>query len=98
MKCYNHHDKDAFGICRICGKGLCLECMSHDKEYGIYCKNDSLCRKKSELNDKTLAYNEKVIKSGTSVRFFAITAFICMFAVFICIKLQKLFIGWIASG
>lgn len=27
MKCYNHHDRDAFGVCKVCGKGLCLECM-----------------------------------------------------------------------
>ncbi len=28
MRCFNHHDRDAFGICTVCGKGLCLECMN----------------------------------------------------------------------
>ncbi len=28
MKCFNHHDRDAFGICKTCGKALCLECMA----------------------------------------------------------------------
>ena len=84
MKCYNHHDRDAFGICRICGKGLCLECMSQDQEHGIYCKNDNLCKQKSEINDRTITYNEKIIKTGTTpVRIFVIAVFICIVAFFI---------------
>lgn len=42
MKCYNHHDRDAFGICTVCGKGLCLECMDA-KKGAVICKNDK-CR------------------------------------------------------
>ena len=38
MKCYNHHDRDAFGICKICGKGLCLECLKEEKGV-IVCKS-----------------------------------------------------------
>ncbi len=38
MKCYNHHDRDAFGICTVCGKGLCLECMTGKKDV-ITCKD-----------------------------------------------------------
>ena len=41
MKCYNHHDRDAFGICSVCGKGLCLECMN-TKNDKVVC-NDSNC-------------------------------------------------------
>lgn len=43
MKCYYHHDRDAFGICSNCGKGLCLECMQ-EKNGKIFCKN-SKCSK-----------------------------------------------------
>lgn len=39
MKCYNHHDRDAFGICTVCGKGLCLECMNA-KEDKVICHDD----------------------------------------------------------
>ncbi len=39
MKCYNHHDRDAFGICKVCGKGLCLECLKEEKGV-IICKNN----------------------------------------------------------
>jgi hypothetical protein len=31
MKCYNHHDRDAFGIAFLTGKGLCLECAEEYK-------------------------------------------------------------------
>ncbi len=26
MKCYYHHDRDALGTCKSCGRGLCEEC------------------------------------------------------------------------
>ena len=39
MKCYNHHDRDAFGVCKACGKGLCLECI--EKQDGIVVFKDS---------------------------------------------------------
>lgn len=38
MKCYYHHDRDAFGICSNCGKGLCLECMQEVNNQ-VVCKN-----------------------------------------------------------
>ncbi len=37
MKCYNHHDRDAFGVCKTCGKGLCLECLKEENGV-ILCK------------------------------------------------------------
>lgn len=41
MKCYNHHDRDAFGICKSCGKGLCLECLK--EENGVILCKDKKC-------------------------------------------------------
>ena len=43
MKCYNHHDRDAFAICTNCGKGLCLECMKEIKGKTV-CKNNKKCK------------------------------------------------------
>lgn len=43
MKCFNHHDRDAFGICRVCGKGLCLECLKETEFGHIICKNNDNC-------------------------------------------------------
>ena len=50
MKCYNHHDRDAFGVCKVCGKGLCLECMDKDSEI-VVCTNE---HRHSLLPDKVL--------------------------------------------
>jgi hypothetical protein len=38
MKCFNHKDVDAVGICKNCNRGLCHDCLI-DIKYGIACKN-----------------------------------------------------------
>ncbi len=42
MKCYNHHDRDAFAVCKACGKALCLECAEEYKNEFI-CKDSPKC-------------------------------------------------------
>jgi len=37
MKCFNHPDQDAVGLCKHCSKGLCVECAS-DLGHGLACK------------------------------------------------------------
>jgi len=36
MKCFNHPDTDAVGICKNCNKGLCQDCLT-EVENGIAC-------------------------------------------------------------
>ena len=43
MKCYSHHERDAFGTCNACGKALCLECAEEYKGYYI-CKDSESCK------------------------------------------------------
>ena len=38
MICFNHHEKQAVGICKSCQRGLCPECAT-DLGYGIACKD-----------------------------------------------------------
>lgn len=38
MKCFNHPDIDAVGLCKQCNKGLCVDCIT-DLGDGIACKN-----------------------------------------------------------
>lgn len=38
MKCFNHSDVSAIGICKACGKGLCRDCLT-DLGHGLACKN-----------------------------------------------------------
>jgi hypothetical protein len=37
MRCFYHHDKDAVGSCKSCGKGLCAECAA-DLGKGLACR------------------------------------------------------------
>lgn len=43
MKCYNHHDRDAFAVCKACGKALCLECAEEHKGFYV-CKDSPACK------------------------------------------------------
>ncbi len=48
MKCFNHHDRDAFGVCKTCGKGLCLDCM-RSVDGMIVCKDNQRCSQTAHL-------------------------------------------------
>ena len=58
MKCYNHHDRDAFGICKSCGKGLCLDCLK-DTPGGIVCKDDAKCEESVAIANYSLDLMKK---------------------------------------
>ena len=62
MKCYNHHDRDAFGICQSCGKALCLECMNTEVET-VVCKNSVYCNDKYNQT-KAFVDNANIIYSS----------------------------------
>lgn len=64
MKCYYHHDRDAFGICQTCGKGLCLDCMEL-RNNTVICKNSQPCALKSDLMNK--AYGQIKNSSGLNI-------------------------------
>ena len=60
MKCFNHHDRDAFGVCIACQKALCKECLELI-ENRICCKGSDFCNKVTLLIHKTLGFNEEYI-------------------------------------
>lgn len=37
MKCFNHHEADSVGLCKHCGKALCVDCLT-DLDDGLACK------------------------------------------------------------
>ncbi len=39
MRCFNHRDVDAVGICKVCQRGLCVACAA-DLAHGIACKGE----------------------------------------------------------
>lgn len=49
MKCYNHHDRDAFAVCKACGKALCLECADEYKN-SYLCKDSEACHHVADVN------------------------------------------------
>lgn len=38
MRCFNHVEKEAVGICKACQRGLCAECVT-DLGHGLACKD-----------------------------------------------------------
>ena len=38
MRCYNHHDKDAVGVCKACGRALCPACAV-EVEKAVACRD-----------------------------------------------------------
>jgi len=64
MRCYNHSDREANGICRACGKGLCVDC-SVDLGFGLSCRGE---------HEKRVAANEALLSKATRVQDAAIWA------------------------
>lgn len=64
MKCFNHHDRDAFAVCQYCGKGLCLECIDKRND-SLLCKDSKTCAIKSDLLNQ--AYNQLSNNKGINL-------------------------------
>lgn len=58
MKCYNHHERDAFGIDTTTGKALCLECLE-DYKGRIIEKNNEHSKIRVDLTDISYEYTKK---------------------------------------
>lgn len=59
MKCFNHREIDAIGICKNCNKGLCRDCIT-EIENGIACTTtcvDELKQINSLINRNKQSYN-----------------------------------------
>jgi len=72
MKCFYHHERDAVGICKSCGKGLCQEC-SIDLGKGLacrdHCENDAKAViELIERNIKLTSRAESNLAAGHRIR------------------------------
>ena len=63
MLCFYHHDKQAVGLCRYCGKGICSEC-SVDLGGGLACRNrcEDKVRGVTLMVDQTIKASENPTK------------------------------------
>ena len=50
MQCFNHNDRSAVGHCKVCGKGLCVECAA-DLGHSLACKD----------THETMAHNINIV-------------------------------------
>jgi hypothetical protein len=57
MKCFYHHDRDAVGNCKSCGKGLCPECVV-DLGKGLACRGR--CEDDAQAVIKLIDQNIKI--------------------------------------
>ena len=64
MKCYNHHDRDAFAVCKSCGKALCLECAEEYKNTFV-CKGSKACKHVADVEFETTS--EIILKKRGSL-------------------------------
>ena len=55
MKCYNHDEEEAVGICKYCYKAICRQCVVPNEENVIVCSARCL--------EETIAYNLMMEKS-----------------------------------
>lgn len=58
MKCYNHPDKDAVGVCVNCGKAVCAE-DSVVIDGKLYCKDCSPSQSQKTSEEKKLLRSRK---------------------------------------
>ncbi|MCP4160902.1 MAG: hypothetical protein GY760_12590 [Deltaproteobacteria bacterium] len=60
MKCFNHIETDAVGICKHCSRALCKECCL-DLGHGLSCKNheDEVEAIKSLIDNNKLVYESQ---------------------------------------
>jgi hypothetical protein len=99
VRCYNHSDRDASGICRACGKGLCTECTV-DLGYGLSCRGDH--EKRVAANEALIARAAQVQDTAGRVRFGAPVFFGFMGLIFVGYALMQpaadTFLALLGSG
>ena len=66
MKCFNHPENDAVGICKNCNKGLCKECLT-EVEKGIACT--SSCIDDVIILNSLINHSKKNIKSVSNSQY-----------------------------
>lgn len=60
MKCFNHPETDAVGICKNCSKGLCKACLT-ELENGIACTET--CVEETRQINALINRNKKVYQT-----------------------------------
>jgi len=72
MRCFYHHEKEAVGTCKSCGKGLCSDCAV-DLGKGLACRErcEEEAKAVIQLIDRNIRLTgrtENVLQTGRRVR------------------------------
>jgi hypothetical protein len=88
MKCFCHNDRDAVGVCKACGRGLCRDCAA-DLGRALACKGrcEADARTAVELMDAALAARRRA--SRTPVGYVALAALLFVLAVLDVLRDRK---------
>ena len=92
MRCFNHRDVEAVGICKVCQRGLCEGCAT-DLAHSIACKGKH--EAEAEALHGLILRNMKVHREATKARYLAPAFFAFMGAVFLVYGLRD---GTTSSG
>ena len=79
MRCFVHHDHEAIGICRACGKALCPDCAV-DLGHAICCRG--ACEEETRKARALTIRSRELLKAQQRNRFFmpAYWIFMCIVA------------------
>ena len=66
MKCFNHADRDAVGVCKSCYRALCHECLVASPQ-GVVCKDEN-CGRVAKLCDRAVAGNIALLSTFKNER------------------------------
>jgi hypothetical protein len=61
MNCFKHNDRQAVGICKSCGKGVCQECAAQQSN-GLACKGE--CEERVALLNRMVDNNAKTLAAA----------------------------------
>jgi hypothetical protein len=80
MRCFNHSEREAVGICKACQRGLCVECLT-DLEDGLACKGHH----EDQVNalNALISRNLKINSITPRARYAAPLFYVFMGAVFV---------------
>lgn len=90
MKCFNHREIDAIGLCRSCGKSLCPECYVLVGE-SISCKGS--CEAKVRILNRMLEQNAQIIAKSNQAMMSAAKYSLVMGVIFIGFGVWQLSVG-----
>jgi len=63
MNCFYHSEKAAVGICKSCGRGLCMDCAA-DIQNGLACKDR--CEERAARINKIIDRNPQMIAAANT--------------------------------